>query len=718
MMIRSAIAVMTALLALAASVAAGQQPSGTTSTQAETVVVEVSKLPVQTFIDRRVYTLTDNLLTSFGTVSDVLADIPSVNVDSNGGITLRGDSSVLILIDGKPSTLFSGANPGAALQSLPAASIDRIEVLTTPPPQYQAAGAAGVINLVTRPRRATRDSVAARASLGNEGRAMGGADLRRSFGRWDLSASIGLRHDSRRKLLESDMRSPLEPSSSTLATRSALLEYNRSEVRSARLNADYRASERDSLSGSFSYLSAGGPRTYHQTTTTTESGGRVAGTSDRLSEGHDPEETNDGQLAWVRKLQGEGETLSFSVQRGTSHKRTGYDYTISALIPAAPRATRFLILDERRTHSAISTDYVLPQTNDREWKLGYVLEEGESGFESTYGAGTLAGPIGGSPAGFDQFRYRDWIHAAYVSYRADWNGWAALVGVRLEDTTTETRAAPGTPSRRDHYVGAFPSLNLEHQLTDKTILHVSVGRRLSRPAPQQLNPNVNQEYTLIQRAGNPLLRPEYTQTYEAGVGGLLSQDFNFQVTGYLRRNRDSAIGVVNYLGNGIALSTQENLRRDDYSGIEVSADGRLGSHISFSVSADAFRGEVQSIALGDPALRSSTGLNAKLKLSYRPTPFDSSQLTISHVDGRVTAQGYERAMTVVNLGYRRQLRPKLYALATVSNVFDGQRTESVASTSLFSGALVRAVYGPIIYVGLDWSSGTQRKSEPDFDYQK
>ena len=153
------LAVMAAVLALAASDAAGQQPSRPTSTQEETVVIETSRLPVQVLIDRRVYTLSDNLLTTFGTVSDVLSDIPSINVDPNGGITLRGDTSVLILVDGKPSALFSGANPGATLQSLPAASIDRIEVLSTPPPQFQAAGAAGIINLVTRKRRAAGDAV-------------------------------------------------------------------------------------------------------------------------------------------------------------------------------------------------------------------------------------------------------------------------------------------------------------------------------------------------------------------------------------------------------------------------------------------------------------------------------------------------------------------------------------------------------------------------------
>jgi outer membrane receptor protein involved in Fe transport len=89
------------------------------SPELNTVVVTSNQLPVQTFIDRKVYTLTDDLQASFGTLSDVLADIPSVNVDPDGILSLRGDSHVLILIDGKPSPLFSGANAGENLQSFP-----------------------------------------------------------------------------------------------------------------------------------------------------------------------------------------------------------------------------------------------------------------------------------------------------------------------------------------------------------------------------------------------------------------------------------------------------------------------------------------------------------------------------------------------------------------------------------------------------------------------
>lgn len=705
-------------LAIAASIAAAEEPPEPAAPTSETVLVEARRLPVQTFIDRKVYTLTDNLLAFFGTVRDVLGEIPSVTVDPSGALSLRGDSSVLILIDGKPSPLFSGGRAGETLQSLPAANIDRIEVITTPPSEYQAAGAAGVINLVTRKRR-LNDSASARASAGNEGRSMAGVDFRRQGDKLSVAGSLGLRDDSRRKILGSEFQSGLVPPTQTLETHGTLEEHNQSEVRSVSLNAEYSLGSRSSISGFVNYLSHGGPRTYRQVTTTTVPDGTVVSSFERLSQGRDPETISESQIAFVRKLQRRGEELSFSVHSGASRKTTGYDYTLLTSVPAAIASSHFLVLDEHESDAEFSANYVLPLSEFDELKAGYLFERSEFGFRSDFGdRGPATGYGASAAAGAEDFRLSQSVHAGYLSYKTRIASWKLLAGVRIEGTEVAGHVPTSALAFHDRYVEAFPSLHAERTLTDSMALHFSVGRRVTRPGAQQLNPNLNREYSLIQRAGNPRLRPGYTWSYELGFGGLLAHGFNYQVTGYYRRNRDSAIGVVDYLGDGASLSTQANLPRDDFAGLEVAMDGRLGSKISYSASADAFRGEVRPVVLDQVGLRSSTGVNARLKIAYKPTERDSAQLSLSRTDSRVTAQGYDRAVTIVNLGYRRRLRLNFYGLVTVSNVFDGQRTEGVVSAPDFSGELVRAIRGPIIYIGLDWSSATQSRTEPEFEYQK
>jgi outer membrane cobalamin receptor len=711
-----AVAQLLALLATATKAMAADPPPSPPG-PTESVVVTSPRLPVQTFIDRKVYTLTDDLQANFGTLSNVLTDIPSVNVDPDGILTLRGDSHVLILIDGKPSPLFSGSRAGDNLQSFPAANIERIEVITTPPAQYRAAGAAGVINIITRKGHKEGIAGSVRASQGNDGRLVVSADSSYRAEKLSVSVDAGFRHDERQKLLESDMRSPLTPAASTLNSRSVLLEQSRRGVPSASTHAEYALDEKDSVSGSFSWLRIGGPRNYPQTTTTTDASGTVTSVSERLSRGHDPETDYDERLGYVRKLARPGEELDISLHRGTSHQVKRYDYTNDSLLPAAVPYDSYLILNEQDTTSEAGLDYVLPFSSARVLKLGYLFEQDDYGFGSTAGD---EDPVTGAetidPTATDDFRYRQRIHAGYASYQAIVGQWSFLGGVRLEGTSTEARLPTNDTVSRAHYLGLFPSLHVERSLPHAGTLSFGASRRVTRPNPQQLDPYVNQEYTVILRAGNVHLLPEYTQSYELGYG-LQGQGLGCQLTGYYRRNHDSTTGLVKYLGDGVSLSTQENLPRDDFAGLELTADGHLGSQLSYSISGDLFHGQVDASALGIPGLRSTRGVDAKLKLDYRPTARNLAQLSISRTDRRVTAQGYVSAINVVNVGYRRQLRADLSALATVSDLFNGQRTQGIATTRSFAGYFVRAIRGPIIYVGLIYSFGSPAKKQQDFQYE-
>src|SRR5579859_7677601 len=160
------------LLALA-SVAAAAAPVDSPSPPVDTVVVQGQKLNVESKIDRKVYTVPEDAQSTLGTLSDILNVIPSIDVDPEGAVSLRGDTNVLILIDGKPATQLQGSKGGENLQSISSKDIERIEVLTTPPAQFKAEGAAGVINIITKRHRAGESATGLlQASLGDGGRSL------------------------------------------------------------------------------------------------------------------------------------------------------------------------------------------------------------------------------------------------------------------------------------------------------------------------------------------------------------------------------------------------------------------------------------------------------------------------------------------------------------------------------------------------------------------
>ncbi len=351
--------------------------------------------------------------------------------------------------------------------------------------------------------------------------------------------------------------------------------------------------------------------------------------------------------------------------------------------------------------------------------MGYSFEQDDSRYGNI---GGNTNPVSGieivDPVVSNDFKFVQQIHAGYASYQTAAGSWNLLAGLRAELTKTDAQLLTGDqPSTSDSYFRIYPSLHVERSLSDETILSFGASRRVSRPDPSDLNPYVDREYTPNLRAGNAGLRPQYTQSYEGGYG-FEGHGFSYQVTVYYRRNRDSVTDVTEYLGNGFSLTTRENLPKNDSAGVEFTSNGRIGPKLSYSLSGNLFYSQIDASALGAPGLRSTRGVNAKLKLDYQPTTADSAQLTVTRTDKRLTPQGYVSAIDIVNVGYRRQVRSDLTGLVTVSDVFNGQRTRRFETTPTFTGEYVRAAQGRIIYVGVIYSFGSARAAKPtNFQYE-
>jgi outer membrane receptor protein involved in Fe transport len=707
-------------LVVACQAARAADPSSPTpAPSVQSIVVTAHKLAVETLIDRKVYSVTDDVQASFGTLSDVLSAIPSVDVDPDGNVSLRGDSNVLILIDGKPSTQFSGSAAGDNLQSIPARDIERIEVITTPPAQFKADGTAGVINIITRKKRPEGVAGSLQGSLGSGGRSVVGANASYSSGPLTASATAGFRHDYRQRLLESNVQAPDPTTAQVLDSNSSLSERVRRQAPAAGLSTEYTLDDRQSVSGSLTWSKRGGLRTYTQLNESSTPSGVLTSSSQRLSSGHDPETDYDERLGFTRKLGRAGGALDLSLHRSTSRQREHYDYTNDSFIPPAARYYNNLSFREDHETTELGVDYALPFSKARSLKLGYAFEQDDYRFAN---AGNNVDPVTGAqvpdPNITNDFKFRQQINAGYASYQASVGVWNWLAGLRAELTRTDARQLTDNVSNSGRYFRVYPSLHIDRSMSDQTTLSFGASARVTRPDPGNLNPYVDHEYTPNLRAGNANLRPQYTQSYEIGYG-FEGGGLAYQLTGYYRRNRDSVTDVTEYLGNGFSLTTKTNLPKNDSAGLEITSNGHIVPKLAYSLSGNLFYSQIDSTALGVAGLKSTTGVNAKLKLDYRPTSDDSAQLIVTRTDKRLTPQGYVSAINIVNVGYKRQIKPDLTGIVTVSDLFNGQRFERFESTPTFTGDYLRTVRGRVLYVGLIYSFGsTKKEKEANFEYDQ
>ncbi len=710
-------AVLVVLLSTTIASRAAEGPPTSTADSLETIVVQGQKLNIETRIDRKIYTIPEDAQSALGNLSDILNVIPSVDVDPDGLLSLRGDTNVLVLIDGKPTTQLQGSKAGDNLQSISAHDIDRVEVLTTPPAQFKAEGTAGVINIITKKHGAKQSaSGSLQGSLGNGGRSLLGASANYGSKQFTASLAGGYRTDYRQRTIESEVTGADPTTGEVLTSRDQVSERLRRNVPSLEIAAGYDPNDHQTISASASWSRRGGLRTYTQLDQSELNSGGISSATRRRSSGRDPENDYNATLRFSQKLNDAGETLDLSVHRSLSHQHEHYDYVNDSFVPAEPTFFNNLSFTEDHGVTEAGVDYSLPLPKAQSLKIGYAFEKDDYAFDNV---GADKDPVTGiealDPTLSNDFLFHRFIHALYGSYQASVGAWTLLAGVRTELTSADAQLVTTPESNRTRYFEIYPSLHIDRALTEHSTLSLGASRRVTQPDPGYLDPYVDHEYTPNLRAGNLALKPQYAQSFELGYG-YEGHGASYGLTGYYRRNHDSVTEVTEYLGNGLSLTTRTNLPKNNAAGFEFLASGHLLPQLSYSLSGDAFYTQIDASGLGFPGLKSTTGLNAKAKLDYRPTVHDSAQIIFTRTDQRLTPQGSISAINIVNLGYKRALTPALSAFATVSDLFDGQHYQRTSSTPVLQQIYRRRVEGRVAFVGVSFSFGVTKKDPPSFDF--
>jgi outer membrane receptor protein involved in Fe transport len=712
--------VLGSLAALAAAHGASAQTTAPPSDGAsvEAVVVTAQRPATQTLLDRKVYGVSKDLQATTGSAADVLNNVPSVAVDADGGITLRGDGSVTVLLDGKPSAQFSGAARGLSLQQFPASDIDHVEVMTTAPAQYKAAGAAGVINIVTKKVRRPGISGGGQVSVGNAGRYVLALDGAYNRGPLKLAGGVGLRRDIRRRVATRDRIAADPTGGEPAASRERVDEQISRLIPLAKFSVDYDLGGGRSVGASFNHREQAGPRNFEQHDERGPAGLASTSISDRHSDGHEWNVSDAKGLTFAQKLSRPGETLDLALQRSSFHERERYAYRNTFALPASAPTFDDLHLSSDLIKTEATLDYHLPLAAERDWRMGYDLEDDRNGFDNvghTLDAATGEGLV--DPNVTNEFRYHQQLNAAYAQYEQRLGAWRLQSGVRFESTHVSFFQITGQIPGGWNGFGAYPTLHLERDLGDNDRLQFGLARRITRPDPQALNPFVDHQDIHNLRAGNPNLQPQDTWTYELDL--LRSeQGRSFGATVYYRFDRNAVTEVLQPVDADVVLVTKANLPKSRSAGLEFSANGKLGAAFSYNLSGDVFFSQIDAQQLGAPGLKSTSGVNLKAGLDYHPSPRDIFQVSFSRTGKRLTPQGYFQAINLVNLGYRAQLRPTLALVVTVSDVFDGQRSQRVTSTPVLQQTYARSQSGRISYAGIVYVFGNAKKKDPAFDYDR
>jgi len=712
-------------VAAAPSLAIGQptpalKPAPAAKSAAPTVgevLVTGQAAAVQTSIDRKSYNVSGDLQAQTGSIGDALRNIPSVEVDVQGNVSLRGDSNVTILIDGKPLTLFQGDNKGQALQTLPADRIERVEVITNPSAEFRAEGSGGIINLISKTAKGAGRTGSARLTAGNGDRVVAAATAGYNSKNLTLSSDLNYRHDGQKQQTHED-RQRLDAAGGgyddivqdqdghvwldTVTARGAV-DYDLDDK--TRIGAELRGNYTDFNVQGLSHVDE------------TDVSGVMTQVFDRALS-VDQERANGAVAASLRrKFAGEpGHQLTLNLSYEVTNDDRVRGGITATTFPVLPPGFDNQLLDYDYRRTDLKGDYVRPMGEGTTLKAGFELQFDDNSYGNQGFRGGSRETLVPDPTLTNQFLFEQSLSQAYVTYERPFGDVSVLAGLRLEDVRIDLDQVTQGRKDQNDYTKLYPSLHLAWKLSETKELSASYSHRVQRPDPLQFNSFRFLLDPLNYRAGNPQLKPQETHSFELGYQDRRGPAL-YQATVYYRETFNGFADVVRDLGGGVFLTTTENVSKSRSAGLELIANGKISPTLSYNVSANAVWTEIEPQPLGSPDTRSALTAFGRASLNWQATPKDLVQLNGFMNGKRLTPQGYISPMGAVNLGYRHKLNDKVSLIFTAQDLFSTLRYKQVIDTPLLKSRLRQDFDSRLFQAGFTWTFGGGRPRDPGFDFQ-
>lgn len=642
------------------------------------VTVTAQKSQIQLGIDKKSFNVEQSLVSQGGSATDLLSNVPSVQVDVDGNLSLRGSTSVKVLINGKASAL-TGGNIADILQSIPASAIETIEVITNPSSKYDAEGQSGIINIVLKKNVQKGFTGSASASVGTQHTYNGNFNLAYQNKAINVYANYSYRKGTRvgngfsNKTTIADTINQLQNQ-----TNDQSFTFTGQNIRSGiDINLDPKTTlgfsnninirDRDRVSSGLTSITQNGDLLQRITQANASTG---SGTN------------LDFNLDFNHKYKKKGEELSANINY-SNDKNNGFDDLVSQYDYFAPPSSLYTRQNNTtigREHDwNFQADFTTPLTNGK-LEAGVRSQINQS--DDNYIADTLnnaSGTFDYNPFLSNHFIYKENINAAYTSFQHQFGNFGIQAGLRLEDSHIRTTLMDAADeSHKQDYLRVYPSVFLSDKLSENQTLQLSYTRRVQRPRDRQLSPFLDQSDKLNYQQGNPDLRPEDTHSFELSY---INYWKSLTLTSSLYYRRTN--GVIQRITTPLTptnldttLTTFENIESASNAGYELIAKLSPSSILDLTGNLNIYYRHLD----GDPALNlvttSGYAWNANLTGNIKPFKKLGIQIRGDYQAPQVIPQGRMRAMFGMDGGLKYDITKTLSFSGNVRDIFNTRKFRS------------------------------------------
>ncbi|MGY6560162.1 MAG: TonB-dependent receptor domain-containing protein [Nitritalea sp.] len=631
-------------------------------------------------IDKRVYQVENSVLAEGANASELLNTLPSVQVDENGGISMRGSGNILIYINGRPTNMSSEETENILAQ-FPANSIKDVELITNPSARYDAQGVGGIINIVLKKDARLGLNGQANASIGTRDKYQAGFNLNYGYERFLFNLSYTMQQREIFELSESLRFTPGGRVSPFLDqdfdTR------NRNTNHLVNFTLDYQLGEAATLSAfsRFSRNARDRSRIYEQRHQNME----------RLQDSLFVRTLTEDQFAdnielgssldWQIDSLGQKLFASMSFAHTRQERIEWFDQRFFNPFDVEDPSRLQDQIYERPIRSNLwisQLDYTRPLPGDGR------LEAGLKGTFSFFRPSQRFEQLDLTTGSFvvndtitNTFDFDEWVIGAYSSYQRAWGDFSYQVGLRLEQTFT--RGEEGVSGKRytQEYLSWFPSAYLRYTLGEENALLLNYSRRINRPSWSQFAPFYNAQDLLNTRLGNPELLPEFTDSYELGFEKgwerwLLSS------TLYHRRTQQAMTRVFGLLENNGVVQLQENAAFQQDTGLELINQVQPLAVLDMTLTGNFFYTRLDGTNIQEELENSAFTWSVNLLGNWGIPRVGTLQFMADYRGPVVLPQGRVDPIWGINLGIRRE-------------VLKGKGTISLNVTDILNTRIYRVV---------------------------
>lgn len=644
-------------------------------------------------IDKKVFNVDQNLSSAGESASDVLMNIPSVEVDNDGEVSLRGSSSVTVWINGRESGL-SADNRAQILEQMPAESIEKIEVITNPSAKYSPEGTAGIINIVLKQDRKAGYYGSVQAGADTQGGYNASANINYSSSKVDAYANLGYRNRKRNGGGYTN-RLNISPNDTTYLNQTTKNDRGGGNL-FARLGLTYHMTKKDQVF--FNGFGMFGGRTNQSSIHYYSNVPRSYVTSQRFSDADNDMNGGNLELGYRHDFSSESNlNLTLSYNKWDMDNSTVYTQT-SQFASGAETASFQLQNNNIRNHDwEAQLDYVNAFNDRHKLEAGYKgsFAREDSPVE-TYFKTSEAAPWQEEEALFNRFLYNKDIHALYAAYSGKIDKLGIQLGLRGEYSHINTKSLAYGETKgqvapyKDDYFSLFPSLFLSYALPGENELQVNYTRRITRPRGGQLNSFLNITDSANISFGNPYLSPEYSNAFELNY--IKSwENHMLSLSGYYRTT-DDVIQRIRFLDGNVMKTTSENVARSTSAGLELVGKNKLFSFLDLTTTVNLYYAKLDGFSYlpkgaSEPVVGESQedfSWNVRMIANVILPYSISLQLTGNYNSRQVVAQGHREPNYSLDAGLRKTFFDRKLSLSiNARDLLDSRKFHTITSGTGF-----------------------------------